>query len=140
MVVIIAVPKRPATMNSSTRSLSHLWTLWLIVWYNTAVPLVTVIEIVAMVTMTFLGNALSKQMAKNIRFIQEIQKTPSVFRVAETAKEEKGTLGFLVPSLEDDEMLIWGPWGITETSSSYTCAVTSAHTAKSKKPDCEALE
>lgn len=135
MVVIIAAPKRPATKNSSTRTLSHLRneTLWLIVWENTAVPLVTVKE---RVTITFLGNALSKQMAQNIRFIQEIQKTMGVFRVAETANEEKGTLGFL----EDDEMLIWGPWGRSETSSSYTRAATSAHAAKSKKPDCEALE
>lgn len=62
----------------------------------------------------------------------------SVFRVAETAKEERGTLGFL----EDDEMLIWGPWGdqLLIHTHTHTRAVTSAHAAKSKKPDCEALE
>lgn len=48
-------------------------------------------------------------------------------------------MGFLVPSLEDDE-ICWSQWsqGTTETSRSYTThalTVTYAHTAETKKPN-----
>lgn len=56
---------------------------------------------------------------------------------AEEAKEEKGTLGFFVPSLEDDEMLLCGPLGPRRPAAD---TLTYAHTAKSNKPDSTARE
>lgn len=55
-----------------------------------------------------------------------------MFKVAEAAGEEKGTLGFLVLGLEDDEMLIWGPRGEVRPAP-HTHALSHLHTQQNQR-------